>query len=192
VGAAADCDRGFTLVEVVVAAALLIVAAAGVAQLVAIGVRASRIARGETTTALLAAQKMEQLRSLSWTFDSSGGVRSDTSTDVSRDPVVSGGTGLGTTPAGSLEHSVDGCVDYLDGAGRWIGTGTAIPANTVYVRRWAVLPLMADPVHTRVLVVVASALEEERALGSVSPTSRPRLPQDTLLVAVKTRQVEAP
>ena len=70
--------------------------------------------------------------------------------------------------------------------------GTAIPADTVYVRRWAVLPLMADPAHTRVLVVLASALEEERALGSVIPTPRPRLPQDTLLVAVKTRQMEAP
>ena len=191
-GAAADCDRGFTLIEVVVAAALLIVAAAGVAQLMAIGLRASRIARGQTTTAMVAAQKMEQLRSLSWSFSSSGSVRSDTSTDVSRDPVVSGGIGLGTTPAGSLDHSVDGCVDYLDGAGHWIGTGTTVPANTVYIRRWAVLPLSADSVHSRVLVVLASALEDEHALGSVSPTPRPRLPQDTVLVTVKTRQMEWP
>jgi type II secretory pathway pseudopilin PulG len=187
-----DRDRGCTLVEVIVAAALLIVAAAGIAQLIAIAVRASRIARGQTMTTMVAAQKMEQLRSLSWTFDSSGGVRSDTSTDVSRDPAASGGIGLGTTPAGSLERSVDGCVDYLDRAGRWIGTGTTVPSDSVYVRRWAVLPLSADPAHARVLVVLAAALEEERALGPLIPAPRPRLPQDTVLVALKTRQMEAP
>ena len=105
---------GFTLVEVVVAAAAADCRGGWHRTADRIAVRANRSRAGQTMTALVAAQKMEQLRSLSWTFDSSGGVRSDMSTDVSRDPAVSGGIGLGTTPAGSLDRSVDGCVDYLD------------------------------------------------------------------------------
>jgi prepilin-type N-terminal cleavage/methylation domain-containing protein len=182
-------DRGFTLVEVLVAAALLIVAAAGVAQLVAVAARANRIARGQAKTTMMAVEKMEQLRSLSWSYDESGGLRSDSSTDVSRVPATTGGAGLTATPAGSLERKVGGCVDYLNGAGQWVGTGTTPPVTAVYVRRWAVLPLEADPSHSRVLVVLAASLDEERELGT-SP--RPRLPQDTLLVALKTRQMGTP
>src|SRR5689334_7712849 len=189
---APDRDRGFTLVEVVVAGALLVVAAAGVAQLIAIAIRANRIARGQTVTTMTAAQKMEELRALVWAYDASGGLRSDASSDVSRDPAASGGTGLSVTPAGSLDRSIDGCVDYLDASGHWMGSGAAVPAAAVYVRRWAVLPLASDPSHTRVLVVLAAAIEEERTLGASMPAPRPHLPQDTVLVTVKTRQMEAP
>jgi type II secretory pathway pseudopilin PulG len=185
-------DRGFTLVEVVVAGALLVVAVAGVAQLIAIAIRANRIARGQTVTTITAVQKMEELRALAWAYDASGGLRSDTSTDVSRDPAAIGGTGLSVTPSGSLDRSIDGCVDYVDASGRWIGSGATVPAGAVYLRRWAVLPLASDPTHTRVLVVLAAALDEERTLESSLPTPRPHLPQDTLLVTVKTRQTEAP
>jgi len=186
-----DRDRGFTLVEVAVAGALLVVVAAGVAQLTAIAIQANRIARGQTVTTMTAVQKMEELRALAWAYDASGGLRSDTSTDVSRDRATAGGTGLSLTPAGSLDRSIDGCVDYLDASGRWIGSGTTAPADAVYLRRWAVLPLASDPTHTRVLVVLAAAIEEERTLGAI-PNPRPHLRQDTLLVTVKTRQVEAP
>ena len=154
-------------------------------------------------TAFLAAQKMEQLRSLSWTFDEDGGLRSDTSTDLSRDPPTVGGFGLDPTPSGSLDRSLDGCVDYLDAAGHWVGTGTTPPAGSVYVRRWAVLPGPIDPAHTRALVVIAAALEEESRLAGRTTTSstasssrctssRPRLPQDAVLVTLKVRQAGAP
>jgi len=177
---------------VVVAGALLVVAAAGIAQLIAIALRANRIARGQTVTAMTAVQKLEELRALAWVYDASGGLRSDTSSDASRDLAGSGGTGLSATPAGSLDRNTDGCVDYVDASGRWIGSGATIPADAVYVRRWAVLPLTADPTHTRVLVVLAAALEEERTRGPSMPSPRPHLPQDTLLVTVKTRQTAAP
>jgi len=182
-------ESGFTLVEVLVASLLLIVAATGIAQLVGITARANHRAKGQTTTAFLAAQKMEQLRSLSWTFDEDGGLRSVKSTDLSRDPPTLGGLGLDPTPSGSLDRSLDGCVDYLDAAGHWVGTGTTPPAGSVYVRRWAVLPGPIDPAHTRALVVLAAALEEESRLAS---SSRPRLPQDAVLVTLKVRQAGAP
>jgi prepilin-type N-terminal cleavage/methylation domain-containing protein len=183
--------RGFTLVEVLVASALLIVAATGLAQLVAIGARANHRAKGLTTTAFLAAQKMEQLRSLSWVYDEVGGLRSDMSTDVSREPLAGGGLGLSITPSGSLEQSLDGCADYVDAAGHWLGTGTRPPGNSVFVRRWAVRPFASDPSHTRVLIVLAAALEEERQFATL-PSPRPHLSQDSVLVTLKVRQVGTP
>jgi hypothetical protein len=96
------------------------------------------------------------------------------------------------TPVGSLDRRIDGCVDYLDASGRWIGSGTTVPTQAVYLRRWAILPLASDPTHTRVLVVLAAAIEEERTFGASMPNPRPHLAQDTLLVTVKTRQTETP
>jgi prepilin-type N-terminal cleavage/methylation domain-containing protein len=180
-------EQGFTLVEVLVASSLLIVAATGLAQLVGIAARANHRARGLTTTAFLAAQKMEQLRSLSWAYDAGGGLRSDTSTDVSREPLAGGGLGLSTTPSGSLERNLDGCADYVDASGHWLGTGTTPPGDSAYVRRWAVLPAASDPSHARVLVVLAAALEEERQFAPL-PSPRPHLPQDSVLVTLKVRQ----
>ena len=166
-------DSGFSLIEVLVAAALLTVAAAGTGQLVVVAANALEAGRGRTATAMLASQKMEQLRSLLWAYDAGGGVRSDLTTDVSRDPFTSAGSGLAPSPAGTLDRDVDGYVDYLDAGGRWIGAGSTPPPETVYVRRWAIVPLDVDPVHTRVLVVVAKTIKNE----------------GTVLIALKTRLI---
>jgi prepilin-type N-terminal cleavage/methylation domain-containing protein len=179
--------RGFTLIEVLMSMALLVTAAAGIAQLTMVAAQASDAARARTATAMLAAQKMEQLQSLLWARDAAGGLLSDSSTDTSREPFASGGRGLLESDHAALERNVDGYVDYLDTAGRWIGSGTTPPPSAVYLRRWAVLPLDADPDHTRVLVVLATTVRQERARsGTGGP--RPRLPDDTLLVSLKTRQ----
>jgi type II secretory pathway pseudopilin PulG len=184
-------SSGFTLVEVLVAALLLIVAAAGAAQLTVIAAESCRAARARTMTVSLAAQKMEQLRSLLWAQDAGGGARSDTSTDASRDPFASGGTGLSPTPPGTLDANVSGYVDFVDAAGRWIGAGPDPPAGAVYVRRWAVLRLDADPLDTLALVVLATTTRAERG-ASARPPPRGRLPDDTVLVSVKTRQASSP
>ena len=60
-------SAGFALMEVMIAAGLLIAVAVGVSQVSAAAVRASHAARARTFAAVLAAQKMEQLRSLTWT-----------------------------------------------------------------------------------------------------------------------------
>jgi prepilin-type N-terminal cleavage/methylation domain-containing protein len=182
-------DRGFTLIEVLVATAILVVVATGIAQLIALAVRTSEAARARTASAFLATQKMEQLRSLTWTSDETGASQSDFSTDLSLDPPAAGGTGLAPTPSGTLERSVRGYVDYQDAAGRWIGAGLTPPSGAVYVRRWAVLPLADDPDNARVLVVLAATLREE---ASIRGSPRPRLPEDTLLISLKTRQMAVP
>ena len=65
-------SRGFSLIEVVVAMGLLTMVSLGVAQLFAASTRVNIIARGQTSTTMLAEQKLEQIRSLTWGFDTDG------------------------------------------------------------------------------------------------------------------------
>jgi prepilin-type N-terminal cleavage/methylation domain-containing protein len=152
-----DGDAGFSLVEVMIAAGLLASLAAGIAQVFGLAVRASHAARVRTVSTILAAQKMEQLRSLEWTCGPGGEALSDTSTDLSSDPSSDAGPGLAPSPSGTLEANVPFYVDYLDAAGRWVGGGPSPPAAAVYVRRWAVQPLPGDPENMLALHVLVIA-----------------------------------
>jgi len=167
--------RGFSLLEVLVATTIAIVAIAGLAQFAAIGATANRRARLATLAAVLAQQKMEQLRALTWAFDVDGQPVTDQTSDVSISPEQAGGTGLGPSAADSLERNTSGACDFLDGRGRWIGAGATPPAQTVYVRRWNVAPLVSSPDRTLVVQVAVFAYP------GVSPLVR--------LVALRTRTV---
>src|SRR5215207_3722562 len=139
-------DAGFSLVEVLLATTLLTVAIASLAQLFVISTRANTSARLTTFTTVLAQQKMEQLRSLTWGFDSLGLPLTDTSTDItSAIESPSGGRGLTPSPAGALGENTDGYHDFLDVNGQSLGGGTTPPANAIYVRRWTVEPLPTNP-----------------------------------------------
>src|SRR6478736_10089132 len=89
-------DQGFSLIEVVVAMGLLTVVSLGVAQLFAASTRSNIIARGQTSTTMLAEQKIEQIRALTWGFDSSGeGLPvSDTTSNLTKYPTDQSGTGM--------------------------------------------------------------------------------------------------
>jgi len=163
--------RGFALLEVLIASALIAAIAAGATVLVSMAVRASRQSRVRTIAALLASEKMEQLRSLTWTHVTTPAPAismscSDLTTDLSNSPATDDGPGLLTSPAGTLTANVVGYVYYLDGNGRWIGHGPSAPAPAVYIRRWAVRPLAADPENILVLEVVAGARGTSGALLS--------------------------
>ena len=119
---------GFGLVEALVASALIAGLAIGTAQLVSTSRDAVRDAAWQTTALLLAVQKMEQIRSLSWGFDgATQRTVSDSATDLFRDPPSPGGRGLAPSPSDSLAYSRSGHADYLDVRGRWLGGGAAIP-----------------------------------------------------------------
>src|SRR5512136_1503235 len=124
-------ERGFSLIEVVIAVGLLAVLSTGIAQLFGMATKANYAAKGQTSTALLAAAKMEQLRSLTWGFDQGpnalGLPVSDLVTNLSVDPSAAGGMGLNPSPAGTLDNNVAGYVDYLDRNGQWVGNGAAAP-----------------------------------------------------------------
>jgi type II secretory pathway pseudopilin PulG len=129
-------NRGFALLEILVASAVVIAIAAGVSGLAAMTIRAGQRARMRTTATILAVQRMEQLRSLAWTHVTTASPAlsmslSDVTTDLSRDPPTDTGPGLLISPAGTLAANVDGYVDYLDGSGRWLGNGPLTPGCAV-------------------------------------------------------------
>ena len=183
-------DNGFTLVEVLFALALVVTLAAGVTQLFGAAVVASDQARAFTSTTILAAQKMEQLRTLAWRVAAlqPGLAVSDAATDLSQDPPVAGGCGLCPSPPDSLDRNTTGYTDFLDAAGRWVGAGATAPQGAVYIRRWQVAALPADPMDSRVLQVLVTTVSAERRRVS-GAASRALLPGDALVGSVKTRRV---
>ena len=187
-------ERGFTLVETLFSITILTTISLGVAQLFAVSALSTRMARDATSTTMLATEKMEQLRGLTWGFVVQDGgdlglPTSDTSTNLSVNPPTSTGSGLLPSPSGTLKANTAQYVDFLGADGVWLGTGTAPPDGTVYVRRWSVQPLPTSPNDTLVLQVMATTLRQERqreTRGAAGP--RGRLPADTWLVSVKTRK----
>jgi hypothetical protein len=178
------------MVEVLVAMLLLMVVATGVAGLFGVALKATHAARNQTSTSILAEQKMEQLRALTWGFDPSGENLpvTDTTTDLSTAVPTGTGQGLNPSPVNTLDANTAGYVDYLDKRGQWVGTGAVIPAGAVYVRRWNIQPLPTNPNNTLVLqVLVTTALREANLdAGAVGP--RTRLSDDALIATVKTRK----
>jgi type II secretory pathway pseudopilin PulG len=154
-------NAGFTLLEVLITAGLVVAVAAGASHILAIAVRASHSARVRTMASMLAAEKIEQLRSLTWSHvtTSSPAISissSDFTTDLSTDPATDSGPGLLPSPTGTLEANVVHYFDYLDGSGRWAGGIGPPPPSAVYIRRWAVRPLASDPENILVFQVVVS------------------------------------
>ena len=169
------------------ALAILSVAAAGSARMFSLAVVANGRARAQTLTTMLAMQKLEELRALSWCVRPGPPAvpESDTSTDLAQSSPASGVTGLGTSPAGSLDRNMPGYVDYLDRTGAWVGTGTTPPSAALFVRRWSVAGLPGDDFNTLVLQVRVMSVAADVARAAVG--SHPRLPGDTSLAVVRTR-----
>lgn len=158
---------GFSLIEVVIALAILIVAVLGLAQLFVYSARAERQGRVVTTASVLASQKLDQLRSLAFTYDAAGVRVTDVASDTTTVPErPAGGVGLTASALTSLETNTLGYCDFLDAAGRDLGVGPTPPHGTAFVRRWAIVPVGDDPqdsllIHVRVV---------SRADGSMNVT----------------------
>jgi type II secretory pathway pseudopilin PulG len=182
-------SAGFTLVEVIIAMGLLTAVSLGVAQLFAASTRANLAARTRTSTTTMAEQKMEQIRSLTWGFDTDGqGLPiSDTTTNLTVYPMTPTGSGLNPSPGDALEQNRSGFFDFLDTAGNWVGTGAQIPGTAAYLRRWSITPLPTNPNNTLVIQVLVTPLANEQARVA-SPFTRTRMLGDSLLVSVKTRK----
>ena len=116
-------DNGFSLLEAIVASAILIAGILSLAQLVAASSRATAASGVRSLAAVLVVDKMEQLRALRWTVDDAGAPVSDPQ--------------LATSPADALERDVPG---YVDAPAGW-------------TRRWSVQPLPSDPLDTIVLQI---------------------------------------
>ena len=185
-------ERGFTLVEVLVAMVIVTCAAIGVAELVTLAVRAAQAARSQTSCTTLAVQKMEQLTALTWSFvdDEADSLPvSDLATDVSYEPPRGGGRGLSASPAGTLERNTSGYVDFLGADGAWVGTGVTPPAAAVFIRRWSVAPLPAAPDDSLMLQVLVTSAITERRIAIGAGDVRLPLQGDALLASVITRRI---
>jgi type II secretory pathway pseudopilin PulG len=186
-------ESGFSIVEVLVATLVLSVGLLSVAQLFAVSTKGNTAARSNTFTVMLAQQKMEQLRSLTWGFDTVGLPVSDYNTDTTNVGTLAGctssgtgaGTGLSPSPSGTLTQNTDGWVDYLDQNGCDLGGGGNAPNGTTYIRRWSVEPLPTNPNNTLILQVLVTRRTNR---GNADAGNVARLPEETRLMSVKTRK----
>jgi hypothetical protein len=163
-------------VEVVLAVGLLAAILIGAAAMFAQATRVTARSRRDMVALMLAVQKMEQLRGLTWeragqTSTTPGDALSDTTTDLSGERPEPGGPGLGLSPPGALSANTPFHVDFTDAHGGWIGTGPAPPRGAAFVRRWSIssVPGAADTLR---LEVVVAAAEFVGAAGSVEHASR--------------------
>jgi hypothetical protein len=115
--------HGCSLVEVVVAMAMLAAGLTALAPLMVQSARTTTASGNRTIAALLAADKVEQLRALAWTVDAAGLPVSD--------PALSG------SPLDALDRDISGFVDHV---GSW-------------TRRWTIQPFPSWPADVVVLQV---------------------------------------
>ena len=176
---------GFSLLEVLVASGLLAAALIGLGQLFTISTASNLLSRNATYAAVLADQKIEELRGLTWGFDKQGMPVSDLSSDTAVTPeTATGGSGLSSSPSGALQQNTPGYVDYVDIFGGKIRGGSRAPRNAIYTRRWSIEPLPAYPDTLVIQVLVSrSAGGSDGARGAAR-----RAPDEAKLVTLKTRK----
>lgn len=179
-------ESGFSLAEVMVATGLMATALITLAHLFGMSTRANIGSRNTTYAAVLAEQKIEELRALTWGFDASGLPVSDATTNTAVTPEVPGGRGLDPSPGSALQENTSGYVDYVDQWGNKVGTGgTSAPGDAVYTRRWSITPLPTNPNNTLIIQVLVT---RNKARGAADEGAVARLPEEARLVTVKTRK----
>ena len=122
--------NGFSLVEALIASLLMATAVVGLAHLVVTAAAQGATIRSQTTAIAAAQSKLDQLRSLAWTYAADGTALSDQA--------------LGESPSGS--------VDYLDSTGASCGDDDACSFAT-YVRRWSITLFDPDDLDTLALQI---------------------------------------
>ena len=125
--------------------------------------------RLQTVATHAAAERMEQLRGLSWGMgDANVPVPAgDLTTDLSVTPPAGGGPGLSPAP-GTLAANVSGYVDFLDRNGRWLASGVIAPPGAVFTRRWSVTQVPGRPNQLLLQVIVARAQAGSRDVAHFS------------------------
>ena len=183
-----SAEGGFSLIEVIVASGILATALVALGQLFAIATTSNVSSKSTTFATVLAEQKLEELRALSWGFDTSGLPVTDTTTDTaSPTDETTGGTGLTPSPDSALQENTDGYVDYIDQFGNKLGGGTTPPAGTIYTRRWTIEPLPTNPNNTIIIQVLVT---RHRDRGAADEGAVLRLPEEARLISVKTRKAQ--
>ncbi len=153
-------DRGFSLLETLIAVSLVAIALLTFVQLVAVSIHVNARARRGSIAAVLAQDKIEELWSL--------------------------GSTLAPQPGTSLDSNTPGLCDFLDDHGRSLGSGSAPPAGAVYVRRWSITPVSVDATALLLQVAVARRVAHGVSLPSGAD---PRHFGGAYLMTIKARRV---
>jgi prepilin-type N-terminal cleavage/methylation domain-containing protein len=153
----AKAQAGMTLLETMVALALLLVVAAGVKSLAGVAMSTTEN-QGHlaSRTAEYAQDKMEQLLALNY---------KDVRTDTTVFPAVLGTAcppACGLTPGGGLSPTapVAGYSDYVDTSGNPVAVG----ANWQYVRVWQITQAAPNLIQISVLTQVRSGVGQTAVL----------------------------
>jgi hypothetical protein len=144
-------DDGSSLVEVMVAAALMATLAAGLMSMAGIALTQSEN-QGHLAarTSEYAQDKMEQLLVLAF---------GDTTSDTRVFPAAeAGGTGLAVGGSSNPDNPVAGYVDYLDAKGNLLASGAGVPADWFYQRVWQITSISATLKEVRVTATVARSI----------------------------------
>ena len=184
-----NAQGGFSIVETIFATGILATAVVALAQMFVMSVKNNQAARTGSYATTLAEQKMEQLRGLTYGFDTIGLPVTDTTTNTTTvNDNGAAGKGLTPSPANTLNHNTDGFVDYLDQFGNQLGTGTGVPLQTVYIRRWSIDPLPTNPNNTIVIQVMVTR-ETNRGIADQDGSTE-RLKDEARIMSVKTRKAQ--
>jgi prepilin-type N-terminal cleavage/methylation domain-containing protein len=158
-----NSPRGFSLIEVMVASAILACAVLSVAQVMAVATSSTADARGVGEATLLAWQKVDELRGLAFTFDDAGGPVTDDA--------------LAPSPGGTLSRDTSGYVEYLDTLGQRLDDGglAGRPRGARYRRRWAIALSTGSPdaVIVRVRVLDVAREGELASVATIRARRRP-------------------
>jgi prepilin-type N-terminal cleavage/methylation domain-containing protein len=134
---------GFSLIETLVAVAVLTVAVGALLQIAFKAVEADQQSRVTSLASVVAQQKLEEIRGQALAGDT---------------------TGLAVSPPGTLESNAAGFSDTFDGAGRPLPSG----ATGVYVRRWSIQQVGGHPhVLMAQVIVIRQQIERVRLAGIV-------------------------
>lgn len=146
-------SSGFTVIEVLIATALVVTAVAGFAHLAASGVARAHAARNAGAALALAQGKLEELRGAVWSYDAAGARVSD--------PI------LNESPADALATDREGWTDAFDAFGQLVATTDAHRA--VYRRRWVIARLEPADADTLVMRVCVRSVVSSAAAGHGLP-----------------------
>ena len=155
---------GFSLIETLIASALVASVLIGLAHLIAVGAHQSLRSRRAATATALVQRKLEELRGVTWEYDQSG-------TPVSGAP-------LAISPPGSLTEDTPGYVDYVNPHGELVAWADADLPDLA--RRWSIAMFEASDPDTLILhvcgyVVRGHASQDDLPIACAS-TIRTRKP----------------